>query len=68
MTTGTVRSKEEPGWSEEGGGHGPQHLLVTEAAPEAAETGRPVREFTEWDLKVAQFKDEGALSLQLHSI
>ena len=49
--------KEGPGWSEEGGGRGAGHLLVIEAAPQAETTVRPEREFSEFDLKMARFKD-----------
>ena len=46
-----------PGWSDEGGGRGPEHLLVIEAAPAATETERPGREWEEWELKRRRFKD-----------
>ena len=49
--------RDGPGWSDEGGGRGAEHLLVIEAAPQAETTGRPDREWEEWELKGRRFKE-----------
>mgnify|MGYP006936349087 CR=1 FL=1 len=50
--------RDGPGWSDEGGGRRAEHLLVIEAAPPRAETtGRPDREFEDWELKRRRFKE-----------